>query len=246
MCLCCLCVTIPRTSPSVWPVRRNTSLWRRNPTSLWAWLWQEGGAARAGSYQSLWPASNLMAACPGTEESSEVSAPSEMTVTGPSSARRKTLHQRLQHLLLLPLSFRWRPAEYQRAGLNIPEPQWGCRHPESQRRLALGPAAGARGQHGGRPRSWRAAASHAWQWLWCQLVPIMGHVAGIAQVSPPRKGRMTWVFTMMCCFEPCWTLIWNLGWLVVRMSGEMSYHMFSVHLYGIASKWRSLWDSYCQ
>lgn len=177
MCMLPLYDYISRTFLSVWPVRRNTSLWRRNPMSLWAWLSQEGGEARAASCQSLWPVSNLMAACPGMEESSGVGTSFRNDNNRPEARQVKNITW--VPTFLLCLSFRWRPAEYQRPGLNIPEPRWGRRHPEGQRRLALGPAAGTGGQHGGGPRPRRASASHARQWLWCQLVPVMGHVAGI-------------------------------------------------------------------
>lgn len=190
------CVSIaPRTCPSVWPVRRNTSLWRRNHTSLWAWLLQEGGAARAGSCRSLWRASNRTAACRGMGESKEVNASSGPIEPQPKHHIRKPLH-------LLASSLRWCAAEHQRAGFDLPEPQWGRGHLEGQRCVALGPAASARGQHGGRAGPWWAAASHSRQWLWCQLVPLVGHVAGPAQVSTQRKYNI--VLDVWLCFVIWW------------------------------------------
>lgn len=203
---------ISRTFPSVWPVRKNTSLWRRNPMSLWAWLSQEGGAARAASCQSLWPVSNLTAACPGMEESSEVSTSFRNDNNRAEARQEKNITW--EPTFLRRLSFRRCPAEYQRPGLNISESQWGCRHLESQRCLALGPAAGAGGQHGGRPWPRRASASHTRQWLWCQLVPVMGHVAGITQVSPPRKGRLIeFCHDVLLCVMLHFELEFRADWL---------------------------------
>lgn len=132
----------------------------------------------------------------------------------------KTRHQKLERPLL-PLSFRWHPAEHKRAGLDVPEPQWGRGHPEGQRRIALGSAAGAGGQHGGRAWPRRAAASHARQWLWCKLVSIMGHVAGITKVSTQRRGRMmegqieqlvVLHFIIYVCVV--WVLLWLISYSV--------------------------------
>lgn len=118
-----------------------------------------------------------------------------------------------------PYSFRWCSAEYQWAGLNIPEPQWGRGHLEGQCCLALSPATSAGGQHGRRTWPWRAAASHSWQWLWCQLVPLMGHVAGPAQVNIQRRRRTTLanyhnstykctIIMMYCLDAELWPNVW--------------------------------------
>lgn len=141
--------------------------------SLWGWLWQEGGAVRAGSCRSSSQASSPMAACQGMDASKEVSASSQTPINKTSwTSTQKPPGP----------SIRWRPAEHQQSGPDLPEPQRGCWHAEGQRRFALGPATGAGGQHVGGARPRWAAAPRPRQWLWCQLVPIVGHVAGPAQV----------------------------------------------------------------
>lgn len=70
--------------------------------SLWAWLSQEGGAVRAGSCQSLWPVSNHMAACPGMDESNEVSSSPEKTIIEPVQSAQHLSEK--WHNLLAPFS----------------------------------------------------------------------------------------------------------------------------------------------